>query len=61
MTPDLFTTTLQRLERENRALRAERDELRMAVANLLAAARGAWHMQSRAAKRRALELLRKAA
>ena len=39
MTPDLFTTTLQRLERENRALRAERDELRMAVANLLAAAR----------------------
>lgn len=61
MTPDLVTTTLQRLERENRALRAERDELRMAVANLLAAARGAWHVQARKAKANALKILRQAA
>lgn len=44
-----------------RALRAERDELRMAVANLLAAARGAWHVQARKAKANALKILRQAA
>lgn len=58
---DLFTTTLQRLERENKALRVENAELRMAVANLLAAARGAWHVQARKAKANALKILRHAA
>ncbi|MBK8467866.1 MAG: hypothetical protein IPL32_18800 [Chloracidobacterium sp.] len=61
MTPDLFTCELKRLEREIKALRNENDELRMAVANLLAAARGAWHVQARKAKANALKLIKRAA
>ncbi len=58
---DLFTCELKRLEREIKALRNENDELRMAVANLLAAARGAWHVQARKAKANALKLIKRAA
>jgi hypothetical protein len=61
MTPDLFTSTLAALERENRALKARNMELEICIANLIAAARGAWHVQARKAKARALELIKRAA
>lgn len=61
MTPDLFTQSIARLERENRALRERNQELEICVANLLAAARGSWHVQARKAKAHALKVIRRAA
>lgn len=59
--PDLFTAELRRLERENRALRQRNLDLELALANLLAAARGAWHIQARVAKRNAMNMMKRAA
>ena len=61
MTPDLFTNTLSQLERENRALRARNMELEICIANLIAAAKGVWHVQGRRAKANALKLIKRAA
>lgn len=56
-----------KLESENRKLKrlvAERDEriaeLQIHVANLIAAAKGCWHVQARMAKKRAIECVRAA-
>ena len=58
MTNDLFTDAVRRLERENKRLKAENEDLRLHLANLLSAARGAWHVQARMAKKTAVNILR---
>lgn len=59
MTPDLFTAADQR--RRERELELQVMELRLALANLLAASRGCWHVQARKAKRNAMDLIKRAA
>ena len=65
MTTDLFNVQLERevkaLRAENKALRQENMELRLTASMLLTAARGAWHVQARVAKRRAMNLIKRAA
>lgn len=57
----------EKLETENRKLKqlvSERDkrisELEIHIANLIAAAKGCWHVQARMAKKRAIECMRAA-
>lgn len=59
MTSDLFTAADQR--RREKQLEARIMELEIALANMLAASRGVWHVQGRMAKKRAMELIRRAA
>lgn len=57
----------EKLETENRKLKqlvSEKDrrisELEIHIANLIAAAKGCWHVQARMAKKRAIECVRAA-
>ena len=56
---DLFTSADQR--KRERELEREIMELRIALANMIAASRGCWHIQARKAKRNAMDLIRRAA
>lgn len=57
--PDLFTLAEQR--RRERELERQVMELKLALANLLAASKGVWHVQGRKAKRNAMDTLKGAA
>ena len=61
MTNDLFTDAMKRLERENRRLKADKEELRLSLSNMLLAARNASHYQARKAKKMAVYLLKRTA
>jgi len=57
MTPDLFTSTLAQLERENRALKARIAEQDLVIADFISITGDLWNVQARGVKHRAKQLV----